>query len=300
MELIQSPVVFDREAHSYTYQGRRLSGVTAMLSRQLFASKYDGVSPAVLARAAERGHLVHSQCEMADRLGIADSAEAQAYVSLCHTEGLRHVESEYLVSDLSHFASCIDKVFRGMAEGDYWLADIKTTYALDKEYLRWQLSVYAYLFELQNPGKRVTRLLGIWIRNGTARLCELQRIEATAVRALLLADTEGRQFAPSLPAGRDGQPLPAEYRAVESTVVAMQAEYERLGERLKELKAHLLADMEAKGVTKFTGERLAITRKAATETATFDAKAFQHDHPDLYKQYCRTSRRSGSVTLKII
>ena len=300
MELIQSPVVFDREAHSYTYQGRRLSGVTAMLSRQLFASKYDGVSPAVLARAAERGHLVHSQCEMADRLGIADSAEAQAYVSLCHTEGLRHVESEYLVSDLSHFASCIDKVFRDMGEGDYWLADIKTTYALDKEYLRWQLSVYAYLFELQNPGKRVTRLLGIWIRNGTARLCELQRIEATAVRALLLADTEGRQFAPSLPAGRDGQPLPAEYRAVESTVVAMQAEYERLGERLKELKAHLLADMEAKGVTKFTGERLAITRKAATETATFDAKAFQHDHPDLYKQYCRTSRRSGSVTLKII
>ena len=82
MELVQSPVVFDREAHTYTYQGRRLSGVTAMLSRQLFASKYDGVSPAVLARAAERGHLVHSQCEMADRLGIADSAEAQAYVSL--------------------------------------------------------------------------------------------------------------------------------------------------------------------------------------------------------------------------
>lgn len=300
MELVQSPVVFDREAHTYTYQGRQLSGITSMLSRQLFASKYDGVSPAVLARAAERGRLVHSQCELADRLGITESPEAEAYASLCRTEGLRHVESEYLVSDQSHFASCIDKVFRGMMENDYWLADIKTTYALDKEYLRWQLSAYAYLFELQNHGKRVTRLLGIWIRDGMARLCEVQRIEASTVRALLLADTEGRQFASSLPVAPDGQPLPAEYRAVESTVVAMQAEYERLGERLKELKARLLADMEAKGVTKFTGERLAITRKAATETATFDAKAFQYDHPNLYKQYCRTSRRSGSVTLKII
>ena len=300
MTLIQSPVAFDKEHHTYTYEGRRLSGVTAMLSRQLFGDKYAGVSESVLRHAAERGSYIHQMCELADRTGITgDCEEARAYLELCSSERLSHVESEYLVSDLQHYASSIDKVFRGRGSNEYWLADIKTTYALDKEYLRWQLSVYARLFELQNPGAKVTRLIGIWLRDGKAKACDIERIDTGTVKALLAADAEGRKFACNLPALKDGEPLPKEYQAVEGMIIAMQSEYEYLDKRLKELKARWLADMEKQGITKFKSDRIAITRKAGGEAVKFDKDKFDKDYPGLYDKYL-TTKRKGSITLKIL
>ncbi len=301
MELTISPVVFDKEHHTYTYQGRQLSGITSMLSRQLFGDKYSGVSDNVLKRAAERGSFIHQMCELADRTGIiGDCAEAKAYLELCATERLVNVDSEYLVSDLAHYASCIDKVYAGEREGEFLLADIKTTYYLDKEYLRWQLSVYAYLFELQNPSAKVTRLIGIWLRDGKGKACDIERIDTGTVKALLAADAEGRKFACNLPALKDGEPLPKEYQAVEGMIIAMQSEYEYLDKRLKELRARWLADMEKQGITKFKSDRIAITRKAGGEAVKFDKDKFDKDYPGLYDKYLTTVKRKGSVTLKIL
>ena len=68
------------------------------------------------------------------------NADAEAYIALQAENDLRHVCSEYLVSDGHTYASPIDKVFkRGHV---YDLADIKTTYRLDTENVSWQLSVY--------------------------------------------------------------------------------------------------------------------------------------------------------------
>lgn len=301
MKLAISPVVFDRESHTYTYQGRHLSGITSMLSRQLFGDKYAGVSEKVLKHAAERGSYIHQMCELADRIGITgDCAEAKAYVELCATERLVNVESEYLVSDLKHYASCIDKVFAGDGEGEFGLADIKTTYALDKEYLRWQLSVYAYLFELQNPGAKVTRLIGIWLRDGKAKTCGIERIDTATIKALLAADATGGQFANTLPAVNEGEPLPKEYQAIEGMIIAMQAEYDYLDKRLKEMKARWLSDMEARGITKFKSDRISITRRAGGETLKFDKDLFDKDYPGVYDKYLTTVKRKGSVTLKIL
>ena len=186
MELVNSTVIFDPEAHTYhTPEGVELQGITGMLHRQLFPDEYRDVPQHILDRAAQRGHTVHQLCELADDLGITpEEPDGLAYVRLRDEMGLVYRASEYLVSDNRRFASAIDKVYE---EGDdaFTLADVKTTYRLNEDYVRWQLSIYAYLFELQNPGARVVRLLALWVRDGRASAFPMERIPSNIVTSLL-------------------------------------------------------------------------------------------------------------------
>lgn len=168
IRLARADVLFDAQSHRYSLpDGTPLSGVTAMLGRRLFPHKYDGVPEDVLRGAAARGSFVHAACEMIDTLGVDnDAPEAAAYKALRDREGLVHEASEYLVTDGRRYVSFVDKVYRNSAS-EFTLADIKTTRTLDTEYARWQLSVYALLFEGQNPGAKAARLLAIWLRGGT-------------------------------------------------------------------------------------------------------------------------------------
>ena len=63
--------------------------------------------------------------------------------------GYDALANEYTVSDEEYFASNIDCVWE--KEGEISLADIKTTYRIDKESLSWQLSIYAYLLRGRIP-----------------------------------------------------------------------------------------------------------------------------------------------------
>ena len=161
MELVKSNVLFNQEQHTYTLDGILLQGVTGMIGRQLFPDKYSNIPKEILNAAARRGSLIHETIELVDDLGISNEMEeVKGYIDLKELYGLQYETSEYLVSDNKNFASCIDKVYRE-SDTEFSLGDIKTTYELDKDYIRWQLSIYAYLFEMQNPGCKVVRLFGI-------------------------------------------------------------------------------------------------------------------------------------------
>jgi hypothetical protein len=187
VELVKSAVVFDELAHTYMYMGANLSGITSLLHRTLFADKYNGISPEVLAKAAEYGHNIHEQIEIVDSLGVeSDHPSVQDYCRMKKENNLVPLVNEYLVSDEKAYASSIDIVF-----DDFTLADIKTTSRLDMEYLSWQLSIYAYLFEMQNPGLKVPRLLAIWLpkpRYGSSTLVEVPRKTKDAIKVLMAWD----------------------------------------------------------------------------------------------------------------
>lgn len=187
VELVKSAVVFDELEHSYSFLGAELSGITSLLHRTLFADKYTGIAPEVLAKAAEYGHNIHEQIEIVDSLGVeSDHPSVQDYCKMKRENNLTPLVNEYLVSDEVAYASSIDIVF-----DDYTLADIKTTSRLDMEYLSWQLSIYAYLFEMQNPGLKVPRLLAIWLpkpRYGKSTLVEVPRKSKDAIKVLMAWD----------------------------------------------------------------------------------------------------------------
>ncbi len=185
--LVKSSVVFDELSHTYNYMGCRLSGITSLLHRTLFADKYTGISPEILAKAAEYGHNIHEQIEIVDSLCVeSDNPSVMDYCRMKKDNNLVPLVNEYLVSDEVAYASSIDIVF-----DDYTLADIKTTSRLDMEYLSWQLSIYAQLFEMQNPGLKVPRLLAIWLpkpRYGKSTLVEVPRKSKDAVKVLMAWD----------------------------------------------------------------------------------------------------------------
>lgn len=184
IELVRSRVVFNELDHTYTLDGKSLSGVTSMLSRTLFKDKYKGISKEVLAKAADYGHNIHEQIELVDSLGVtSDTPAVQDYLRIKADLGVKTLASEYLVSDESEIASSIDTIF-----DDLSLVDLKTTSKLDMEYLSWQLSTYAYLFERQNPTLKAKRLLAIWLpkpRYGRSMCVEVPRKSKDAIEVLL-------------------------------------------------------------------------------------------------------------------
>lgn len=298
MKLIKSQVIFNHDEHTYMLGGKELSGITSVISRQLFPDKYRDVPEDVLKKAAERGTMIHSICELVDDMGIShDSDEAQGYKELKDDWGLRYECSEYLVSDDEHYASCIDKVYREN-ETDFTLGDIKTTYVLDKESVRWQLSIYAYLFELQNPGCKAVRIIDIWLRGKNHEIVEVERIPSEVVVNLLKCDSEGKQFVN--PYSISPITLPDEYRKMERTIQEIVSQAKYWSDKKKEIADAVMMSMVEAGEYSWKGDIISFTRKKDTIRKDFDKKAFEKDYPDLYNKYLKEIPVVGSVTLKTI
>lgn len=193
IKLFKSEVVFNEIDHTYTYLGTRLTGVTSMLSRTIFRDKYKGIPKEVLAKAADYGHNIHEQIEIVDSMGVtSDTPAVQDYLRIRQQNGLIPIANEYLISDEEYMASSIDVLY-GVEESPVLvdLTDVKTTSKLDMEYLSWQLSIYAYLFERQNPHLKVRRLLAMWLpkpQYGRSALVEVLRKPKEAIEVLIKWD----------------------------------------------------------------------------------------------------------------
>lgn len=300
MRLNQSDVVFYENTHTYiSSDGKRLSGVTSLLSRQIFKHKYDGISRQVLDNAAKRGSELHEAIEFFDSIGgEADTEELKWYEEMKEKMGLSPLANEYLVSDNDHVASSIDMVYT-----DLTIADAKSTSKLDKEYLSWQLSIYAYLFEIQNPGLKVKRLLAFWFPKpayGKRAVVEIERKDVSLVRELILADKEGRQFVSGDAVIKaDTQvALPGSDDAIQE-VCNIIRDMKEAETRVRQLKDGLLSLMRENNCKSFSNDSLSLTRVEERTQDKFDAKAFEQDHPDLYKQYLRQTTVKESLTIRL-
>ena len=284
-------VRFDAGLHTYTApNGRTLRGITGLLHDKLFPDTYKGVDEETLRKAAERGTAIHRMCEDWDEIGtFMDDDTLRAYIGGCNDHGLVHHCSEYLVSDMDMYASSIDKVFR-VDDETVDIADIKTTYRLDKEYVSWQLSVYAYLLELQNPHARVRKLLAIHLRDGKCKVVEVERKSNEDVKKLLYSDE-----VPDL----NPYAMPMKYRVEEGDIIRYAHLAKYYSDKVAELKERMLADMESAHATRWETERVQVVRREGSRTEKFDAKRFKEEHADMYAEYVTESVTKSSITIKI-
>lgn len=300
MELIKSNVLFNQEQHTYTLDGILLQGITGMIGRQLFPDKYSNIPKEILNAAARRGSLIHEAIELVDDLGVSNEMEeAKGYIDLKELYGLQYEASEYLVSDNENFASCIDKVYRE-SDNEFSLGDIKTTYELDKDYIRWQLSIYAYLFERQNSGCKAVRLFGIWLRGKIHELVEVERIPDWVVKDLLDAEINGRKFINPYSVPSATSQMPAKYKEMEQSIAEILEQAKYWTEKKKELSDGIMKAMVESGAYSWKGNTVSFTRKKDTIRKEFDKKSFERDYPQLYNQYLKETPVAGSVTLKTI
>ena len=290
--LNDSGVVFIENPRGYWIGETHLEGLTGMIGRQLFPDKYKAVPENVLAKAAERGHRIHEEIQVYDMFGEISSEEVKWYADMKKDKKFDVIDSEYLVTDGTHFASAIDKVI--VKDGKVCLADVKTTYELDKEYISWQLSIYKYLFNLLNPDIEVDKLYAIWVRDG-ASLHEVPEIPQEEVIELLNCERQGIQYIRKDVATVEDEKAIEVVRQMSDVLV----EIAELEAKRDAFKKQLEEMFEQFGVEKWETDHFIISRVGSYTKETFDSKKFKEDNPELAKEYIKTSKVKPSIRIKL-
>lgn len=288
MELVQSKVEFDELNHTYKLGDKKLSGITGILSKYVFPDKYKDVPDFVLQKAKDKGSLIHNEIHMA-LLGFKPSEPTNEYLSF---KGLNinWLASEYLVSDNENFASSIDLI-----DNDLNLYDIKTSYKLDKEYVSWQLSIYAYLFELQNPGLKIKNLAGIHLRGDVCKLVPVERKSTEQVKELFDVALGKKE---ALAVNEEDSRL-TRLAQIEMFIVEQKNALDTLEKQRDEMKNILLNEMNKRNISKFESDLLTITKKEAYERKSIDSKQLQEEEPEIYKKYLKVTQVKESIVIKL-
>lgn len=278
-------VEFFEENHCYvTTDGRLLQGITGIISRMLFSDKYSNIPQHILDRAAAYGTKIHSACQANDMFDTSDCIEVENYSRIKKDNGLIPADNEYLVSDNERIATMIDNVFRA-SDNSVHLGDIKTTSVLDIESLSWQLSICAYLFELQNPEINVDKLYGIWLRKDKYKLQEVGRIPNSTILSLIDAYFSGEQF--DNPLHKEiSTPLEVE------ELIAIDEEIAVLDERRKELLSIIQPTIESQ---QYKDDKVTISWIAPTSSIGFDSAKFKKENPELAERYKKQTAKAGYV-----
>ena len=308
MNLHESPVVFEPEHHTYNLDGKMLSGVTAIV-KWLFPDTYAGIPDDVLMRAADYGSLIHSKCELADSMGIVDEPIVEQYQRIIKDAGLQVACSEYLVSDEKNVASSIDKVFT-----DDSLGDIKTTSKVHELNVTVQLSIYAYLYELQT-GRKANKLYLIWLpkpQYGIPMVKELGRIPADVCKYIIEVYAANGDPLSAISAlshyyitaepekKRVNGEIPDAMAKVVDELMMVKQQLDELAEREKVLKKQILEAMQGVGEDSWSNDLIQFTRKAAYERESIDTKALKANEPSIYESYKKTTKVAESISYKLL
>ena len=172
-------IEFLEEQHLYLVDGILVKSVTQIL-QLIFPDKYKGIDKKVLNKKATFGTNGHSIIENLDVRDL-DIAKNQVLsienkdLQICIREYLRLVE-KFEIKPLEHekrvsykylYAGTLDLIAE--INGIESLCDIKFTAELDKEYLSWQLGMYALAL-----GKEFDKYYCIWLpKRGLGELVEI-------------------------------------------------------------------------------------------------------------------------------
>lgn len=306
IQLNDSRVVFNKEDHIYELDGKYLSGITEMLQRQLFPDEFSGVPEQAIEQAGLYGTEVHESIEQFDSSWTNDGTQEVAdYIKICTSNGLVHERSEYTVTDGMNWASNIDKVFR-RGDSVFDLADLKTygTMTVEKmEKARWQLSIYAYLFETLNPNATVGKLYIIHLRckqkndgstDHIANLIEVDRIPSEVCKKLLDTDLAKERFE------NPYSTIPADIAEREQEIRTLMLQKKEAEERLNELKSEILSRMDEAQARSWNTETMKLTRKLPSTRYSFDLNRFKSDHPEFnYDDYMKKSTIGSSLLITV-
>lgn len=302
----------------------------------------------LIPKAGSRGTAIHHAIQTYDELGIRQtiqsvntrqgdryevmewdvSRELDNYIR--HLNGFVPLANELTVSDNDKYASQIDNVWQRVSTNGIWLVDTKSNnldrYPLCgyfnpayfnnredalKEYLSWQLSIYAELFEAENPGLKVEGLACNWLRQDRAAFWVIERKSSELVRELLSTeymftdngpvyfhhDQSVFGITPNLPATNQ-ETIPIVPEDVISYVADLIKLEQETKTKLDEAKKALRMAMEQHGIKSWDSGMFKATIAADSIRATFDSARFKKDHPDLYDQYVTNKPTKGGFTLK--
>ena len=300
-------VYFEKVSHSYWKKdGTELIGLTSLMRKHSLGADYSGISESTLKAAAAKGTEIHELLQAYDEgTLIVNEPLVEKYRDTIANMGLKHLRSEFLVSDNEIVATFIDKVYDTGIENTVDLADIKTTQKVHKRALQWQLGVNKVLIEQQCPGIKVRNCFCIWIDKASRKLKDIVPIEPVTdeeVAALLSCEKRGDIFV-------DAYNIPSADLVLSdeeiSDVVAKSAKVEELKAAVKEIEDAIKVyyDKVRDYMVEHDLEELAteggvFKLKKAYERTTVDSSALRRYAPEILTKCSKTTTVAASVSFK--
>ena len=297
---------FDATSHTYLLGDKILSGLTSLMAKHSLSPDYSHIPEKVLMAAAEKGTAIHKLLQEYDEgNALLNEPLIEEYRDAINAAGLKHIASEYLVSDNEIVATFIDKVYDTGIPNVVDLADVKTTVKVHQRSLSWQLGVGAVLFERQNPGIKVRNVFCISIDKDTRKLrglVPITPVSAEEVDALLQAEREGRIYIdlheePSAELILTDEELTA-YVTQQAEISRLKEQIKSIEETLKGLDARVLQYMTENNLEQMEGGGGVFKVKKAYERASVDVERMKRTNPGLYEMYKKTTMVSASLSFK--
>ena len=288
-------VRFDEETHTYYDQfDKPFVSVTQLLELANITANYDNVDGATLKASAERGIGIHEEIEnyvKNDEIGF--TKELGQFIDYININSLVPVVSEEIVNN-DLVAGTLDLVLM-KPDGDYILADIKTTSTIHTDSVSWQCSIYKVLLEL-GVGYKISQLQVFHFdKNGNLEVRDLPIKDNSVIGELFnwYAYHKDEPFALS-PIGQL-----TELCQVEKLIAYYKNLADEATKKETEMRDSLVAVMKDKGLTKFENDKISITYIPPTTAKTLDTALLKAEQPDLYTKYLKDTEKKEQVRIKL-
>ena len=176
------------EIHTYLYDGEIIPSVSEIL-KFIFPNKYSRVPDKILNAKANYGSTIHETIEnlekgkVVSQLDYVQQASIDQYFKLKDKYNIEVLEQEKIIHFKDKYAGRFDMI--ADISGIRSLCDIKTTAELDKEYLSWQLSLYAYAYRNMYD-EDFEKLYAIWLpKKDLGQLVEIDRKSDLEIEEML-------------------------------------------------------------------------------------------------------------------
>ena len=172
-------IEFIEEGHLYLKDGVLVPSVSEIL-HFIFPNKYAGIDKEILNKKAEYGSKIHEAIECIEqnktlpKLDSIHEFSISQYKRLKDKHKIEVIDQEQMINFKDKYCGRFDMIAN--VNGFYSLCDIKTTAALDKEYLSWQLSYYELAFISMYGVSNFDKLYAIWLpKKGYGEVVEIER-----------------------------------------------------------------------------------------------------------------------------
>lgn len=298
-------ITFKEDTHEYFNGDQKLISVTQLMRKHGLAPNYDGIPGEVLKRAAERGTLVHQEIENAikkDEVGFtAEYFSFMQYMAMKEKSGKNVLvcKSEYIVyNDI--VAGTADLIL--MENGEYIIADIKTTQTLHKEAVSWQLSIYAQLIrEMTNGEIDIKRGQAFHFdKEGALNVVELPLKPVLEVERLLDCERNGWEYKEKAVIVSFSNDALAELVEVEKVIKRIEEQKKEAEAQAYKLRGYILKSMQESDIKSYENERIKLTYVEPTTRTAIDSARLKAEMPEIAEKYTKTSQVKASlrITLK--
>jgi predicted phage-related endonuclease len=298
-------ITFNAETHEYFNGDQKLISVTQLMRKHGLAPNYDGVPSEVLKRAAERGTLVHQEIENAIKKGeVGFTAEVFSFIQYMALKAktdkkVNVFESEYILyNDI--VAGTADLIL--IENGEYIIADIKTTQTLHKEAVSWQLSIYAQLFnEMTNGEIEIKRgQVFHFDKEGALNVVEMPLKPVLEVERLLDCERNGETYQEKAVIVSFENDAIAELVEIEKVIKRIEEQKKEAEAQAYKLRGYIIKAMQEGEIKSYENDRIKLNYVEPTTRTAIDSARLKAEMPEIAEKYTKTSQVKASlrITLK--